>query len=252
MGHAAGTAGRQPRDRFFVTPGAIGAEVIRLDAAQQHQIRRVLRLQAGDRIVVLDGTGDEWVATLQVSGDALYATPIERRPGLPVPGRCVWLYPSALRGDRFAWILQKGTEIGVAGFVPTHFARTLQADYAARTDRYLAIVREAAEQCGRSTLPVVLPPQRFVSLLPAQIDPGSTWLLLDESDHDHSLRVLVARQSATVHLFVGPEGGLTPVERAAAQAHGVVAASLGRNILRVETAAIVAATLALAASADLA
>src|SRR5690348_12045288 len=107
MGHAAAKAGREPRDRFFVKPEAIGPDSIRLDAAQHYQIRRVLRLQDGDQIIVLDGSGDEWIATLHSVGQVLRVVPVARRRGLPAPSRQVWLYASALRGDRFAWLLQK-------------------------------------------------------------------------------------------------------------------------------------------------
>jgi 16S rRNA (uracil1498-N3)-methyltransferase len=211
----------------------------------------VLRLQDGDQIVVLDGTGDELLARLRTSGSELSAVPIERRRGHASPSRQLWLYASALRGDRFAWLLQKGTEIGVAGFVPTRFARTLPADYAARLERYQAIVREAAEQSRSALLPEVAEPRSFTSLLPGAIAPGSLWLLLDEQEAGHSLRDRVADACDTVHLFVGPEGGLTDEERAAAEAHGVATVSLGRRILRAETAALVAATITLAASGDL-
>jgi 16S rRNA (uracil1498-N3)-methyltransferase len=251
MGHVASTAGREPRDRFFVKPEAIGPNFIRLDPAQQHQIRRVLRLRDGDTILVLDGTGDTWVAALHTWGAELGAVPLERRRDPSTLRRRLWLYASALRGDRFAWLLQKGTEIGVAGFVPTRFARTLQADYAARMDRYQTIVREAAEQARSAWLPEVAPPRSFGSLLPDTTSEGSLWLLLDEQEESQSLRQQVSEPCAAVHLFIGPEGGLTDEERALARAHGLATVSLGRRILRAETAALIAATITLAASGDL-
>jgi 16S rRNA (uracil1498-N3)-methyltransferase len=211
----------------------------------------VLRLRDGDTILVLDGSGDLWVAALRTSGAEVRAVPLERRRDPAIPRRRLWLYASALRGDRFVWLLQKGTEIGVTGFVPTRFARTLQADYNARLDRYQTIVREAAEQARSAWLPEVSAPRGFHSLLPGAIDAGSSWLLLDEQEESQSLRAQVSDPYETIHLFVGPEGGLTDDERAAARAHGLVSVSLGRRILRVETAALIAATIALAASGDL-
>jgi 16S rRNA (uracil1498-N3)-methyltransferase len=251
MGHAAAKADHEPRDRFFVKPEAIGPDAIQLDPAQHYQIRRVLRLQDGDQILVLDGSGDEWIATLRTLGRELRVIPVAQRHGLPAPRTQVRLYASALRGDRFAWLLQKGTELGVAGFVPTRYARTLQADYAARMDRYQAVVREAAEQCGSAMLPEVAEPRSFLSLLPTTITPGSLWLLLDEQEKRRGLGARVAGAFANVHLFVGPEGGLTEAEREAARAHGVTSVGLGRRIFRAETAALLAAALTLAASGDL-
>jgi 16S rRNA (uracil1498-N3)-methyltransferase len=118
-------------------------------------------------------------------------------------------------------------------------------------DRYQAVVREAAEQCGSAVLPEVAEPRSFLSLLPTTITPNSLWLLLDEQEKRHGLGASVAGTFANVHLFVGPEGGLTEAEREAARAHGVTSVSLGRRIFRAETAALLAAALTLAASGDL-
>jgi 16S rRNA (uracil1498-N3)-methyltransferase len=135
--------------------------------------------------------------------------------------------------------------------VPLRFRYTQQADYANRLDRYRAVVREAAEQCGRSVLPIVLPAQTYAAALKEQTD--APRLLLDEREHDRSLREAIAEIGAlrTIHLFVGPEGGLHPDEREQARVLGMQTVGLGRRILRSETAGVVAATLVLAAAGDL-
>ena len=292
--------------RFFVAAGAVTAAGVAFSAEQQQQIRRVLRLREGERVIACPGDGTELIVILRVAGQAVSGEIDAVRSGLPEPRRPVWLYQSALRGDRFTWLLQKGTEIGVAGFVPVRYRYTQVADYATKLGRYLAVVREAAEQCGRSTLPAVLPALQFEAAL-ASTPPGSLRLLLDEDERAASLvdalaeqhqadsnlaadesndsphpvavsgtsmpsapgtavpvalpfdrsRRLVDRsrrpmlQSVPLCLFVGPEGGLHPDERALALAAGVAPVSLGGRVLRSETAGLVAATLALAASGDL-
>lgn len=248
--------------RFFLPEGAVGAGTVAFTAEQQQQIRKVLRLRDGDRVIACPGDGTELIVILRLAGSTVSGAIDAVRPGLPEPSRPVWLYQSALRGDRFTWLLQKGTEIGVAGFVPVRYRYTQPADYATKLGRYLAVVREAAEQCGRSILPAVLPAAPFESAL-ASTAAGSLCLLLDEAERARSLVDVLtsarddvpagtaAAAPLPVCLFVGPEGGLHPDERGLALARGVAPVSLGSRILRSETAGLVAATLALAASGDL-
>ena len=288
-----------PAHRFFVSEGAVSAGGITFSAAQQQQIRKVLRLRDGDRVIVCPGDRTELFVLLHVAGQAVSGEIEAMREGLAEPRRPVWLYQSALRGERFTWLLQKGTEIGVAAFVPVRYRYTQPADYATKLGRYLAVVREAAEQCGRSSLPTVLPALQFEAAL-ASTPPGSLRLLLDEDERAQSLLAALSQQyqadsylasdgsehspqpsagsgafvppasgtavpvalpfdrssrpvaqPAPLCLFIGPEGGLHPDERALALAAGVAPVSLGGRVLRSETAGLVAATLALAASGDL-
>lgn len=238
--------------RFFVPAGAVTTTGVEFSAEQQQQIRKVLRLGEGDRVIACPGDGTELVVILRVAGHAVSGEIDTVRSGLPEPSRPVWLYQSALRGDRFTWLLQKGTEIGIAAFVPVRYRYTQPADYATKLGRYLAVVREAAEQCGRSILPAVLPALQFDAAL-ASTPPGSLRLLLDEDERAVSFAGALAhgRQPHPLCLFVGPEGGLHPDERALALAVRVAPVSLGGRVLRSETAGLVAATLALAASGDL-
>ena len=288
-----------PAHRFFVPAGAVAAAGVEFSAEQQQQIRKVLRLREGARVIACPGDGTELIVILRMAGQAVSGEIEAVRQGLPEPSRPVWLYQSALRGERFTWLLQKGTEIGVARFVPVRYRYTQAADYATKLGRYLAVVREAAEQCGRSILPTVLPALQFEAAL-ASTPPGSVRLLLDEEERAQSLIAALAKQHqedsdleadesddspqpvavsgtsmlsapgiavpvalpfarsrrpmlqpALICLFVGPEGGLHPDERALALAAGVAPVSLGGRVLRSETAGLVAATLALGASGDL-
>lgn len=254
MGNPPGEADLAGLHRFFVAPDAIDADRVRFIPEQAQQIRRVLRLASGERVIVCPGDGREGLAILQVAKDSVSGVVERWLPGNAEPSCAVWLYQSALRGDRFTWLLQKGTEIGVRGFVPVRFRYTQQAEYANRLDRYRAVVREAAEQCGRSMLPAVPAAQGYTDALGAKTEaPSALRLLLDERERTCSLREAITGAGALriVHLFVGPEGGLHPDEREQARAHGLQTVSLGRRILRSETAGVVAATLVLAAAGDL-
>lgn len=259
MGDARSQAGHHALHRFFVAPGAIEGTEARLSVAQWRQIRRVLRLECGDRVVVCDGSGLEYVVA--IGGDASTGGRIvERREGRAEPGCRVHLYQSALRGDHFCWLLQKGTEVGVSAFTPVLFTRTQHADYKGRLDRYRAIVQEAAEQCERSSLPSIEDPLVFSSALTRALSAGpGLGVLLDEREGLLSLqsRLLAwQRNDATgratdVSVFVGPEGGLTEAERSLASESGITPVGLGKRVLRSETAGLVAAVLILAAAGDM-
>ena len=251
MGNPGGQADRLSVHRFFVRPTAVAAERITFEADQSHQIRRVLRMRSGDQVIVCDGTGDEVIAEIRLEGKDAWALPVERRQGRARPRRSVWLYPSALRGDRFTWLLQKITEIGVAGVVPVLYAHTQPADYAARHARHAAIMREAAEQSERAILPELAPPIAFADAL-SQCDPEhEICLLLDEDERACSLKASLGRVAAVVRMFVGPEGGLTDRERELAARKGLTPVSMGSAIMRSETAGMVGVALALGASGDL-
>jgi 16S rRNA (uracil1498-N3)-methyltransferase len=251
MGDSGGAAPRLALPRFFVNPAAVTAERIGFETDQSHHIRRVLRLRTGDRVIVCDGAGDEVRAEIRLEGKDAWAVPIERASGRARPRRAVWLYPSALRGDRFTWLLQKVTEIGVAGVVPVLYAYTQSADYAARQARHTAIMREAAEQSERTILPELRPPTAFAAAL-SQCDPErEICLLLDEKEYTRSLNASLIRVGDVVRLFVGPEGGLSDREREMAVSAGLTLVSAGSAIMRSETAGIVGVALALSASGDL-
>jgi 16S rRNA (uracil1498-N3)-methyltransferase len=251
MGDSGGDPDRLSVPRFFVKPTAATAERVAFEADQSHQIRRVLRMRSGDPIIVCDGTGDEIRAEIRFDGKDVWAIPIERRPGRRPPSRSVWLYPSALRGDRFTWLLQKVTEIGVAGVVPVLYAHTQPADYAARQARHTAVVREAAEQSERTILPELASPTTYAEALSQCAPDREICLLLDERERTRSLNADLTRAGAVVRIFVGPEGGLTDRERALAVSKGLTPVSLGQAILRSETAGMVGVALALSASNDL-
>lgn len=248
MGDTGGRPDGSSYPRFFVAPSAIAEDRITFTSAQQHQLRSVLRQKDGMRVVVCDGSGREIVCELASVRGSFYAMALDYRAGLREPACRVSLFQSALRGDRFTWLLQKGTEIGVSRFVPTIFARTQPSDYAHRMDRYQAIVREAAEQSERPVLPLIQPPTTFSQSL--KLSDGLR-LLLDEHARQTSLRESLAAGSADVSIYVGPEGGIVDAERAEAIAAGIVCVSLGARILRSETAGLVAATIVLAWSNDL-
>jgi 16S rRNA (uracil1498-N3)-methyltransferase len=168
----------------------------------------------------------------------------------------VVLCQGMLKAAKFEVVLQKCTELGVAAFVPLLAERAVAAAEAAseaKRKRWTKIVTEAVEQCGGTRLPQLSAPRPLMHVL-ADLPPGAIALISWEEERATTLRAALheavaraGRMPSEVRLFVGPEGGFSVGEVALAQRHGAIAVTLGPRILRAETAAIVAVTLALEA-----
>lgn len=236
--------------RFFVAPEALATGDVLLADALARRIARVLRLKAGDSVLLFDGSGLEYEVSLEKVGDReVRGRIVDRRPGRPEPRLRLVLYQSLIKGERFDWVLEKGTELGVGAFVPLLCERNVVRPAGARAgriERWRRVVVEAAEQCGRSVVPEVAPVADLETALS-----GATGLriLPWEGERSLSLRALLREESAraevarerSVSVFVGPEGGFTEEEVSTAQRAGVRTVSLGPRILRSETAGIAAA-----------
>jgi 16S rRNA (uracil1498-N3)-methyltransferase len=236
--------------RFFVAPGTLrsGASV-NLDAFA-HQLHVVLRQQPGADLLLLDGSGLEYSATLtalsarQATADVGAAHPCATEPHLQIT-----LYMCSLKGEKFAWVLQKCTELGVVRFVPVVSSRSVVRPAAAldgKAERWRAVIREAAEQARRAILPALDPALDFAAAI---TQAQGLRLLPWEGAAGGAVSAFAPASVTQVSLLIGPEGGLAEDEAAAAQAAGWQVVSLGPRILRAETAAI-AGVAALLAQAD--
>lgn len=245
--------------RFFVDAATIAGDDVLLDGDLAHRLTKVLRLRKGAEIALFDGSGEDAVVRIEGTDDHLVrARVIERREGPPEPRVRLHLYQSITKGERFEWLLEKGTEIGVSRFVPLLAERAVvtTGGEGGRAQRWRRIVVEAAEQCGRSAVPEVGEPTRFadaiasapgVLLLPYEsaggVAPSVQSALTAEIDAFFAL--------GEVSLFIGPEGGFEPAEVAAAASAGATIVTLGERVLRSETAGLVAATLAMQSAGEL-
>lgn len=242
--------------RFFVAPELLkgpvetSARELQLPEKLAHQVRDVLHLGVGEELILLDNTGDEVLAAIVKSGRTGVAVQLlERRAGKPESAVRLVLYQGLLKSARFEWILEKGTELGVATFAPVLCRRSmagLEEAGSAKLQRWQRIIQEAAEQCGRAHLPELWPIRPLSQAL-ATIPQGALALIPWEEERDQGLKTVLTtsqRDSAlkpvTVALFIGPEGGFMVDEIRLAQQHGVQSVSLGTRILRAETAALAA------------
>jgi 16S rRNA (uracil1498-N3)-methyltransferase len=245
--------------RFFVTPDSIVNKTVHFGEVQARQIRHVLRLQPGAEVVVLDNSGREYGVTLtEVTQLRVLGRIEEQRPSTGEPRTRLTLYQSLLPRDKFEWVLQKGTEVGVSVFVPVITQRSLVRDagtIANKRARWERIVLEAAEQSGRGRLPELRLPVPFAEAL-SQASSSHCTLIPWEKAAKGSIGAALGRlpgdlNQPAVALFVGPEGGFSDEEIEQASAAAAIPVTLGRRILRTETAAVVAAALVLYELGDL-
>jgi 16S rRNA (uracil1498-N3)-methyltransferase len=239
--------------RFFVAPEVLDRQPIVLGGEQAHQIRQVLRIRPGEGATLLDNRGWAYEASLvSYDGSDARFEVIRRWVATGEPRTNITLYQAVLKGERFGWALQKGTEVGVIRFVPMICERNVVADMRAvaqKRARWERIIQEAAEQSGRARLPVLAPAQTFESIVRTgslpQTTTGSLRLILWEDERAATLRQILARCNfeggARIEVLVGPEGGFTIAEASLAERAGAQRVTLGPRILRAETAGLVAA-----------
>ena len=269
--------------RFFVDSGAIhGRDVLLEDGELAHQIGTVLRLRPGEKITLLDNSGWQHVVALHTVERGRVAGTVERKElAGGEPRTKLTLYVALMRPERFEWVLQKGTELGVSAFVPLICERSTIADAdelsANKLERWNRIMREAAEQSRRGKLPRLTP----ALFLPAACDQAAqrgTALLLWEGGGVRSLRSVLQHNMGqgdkdmqhlpislspalplspapphpfSVALFSGPEGGFSASEFETALRYDMIAVTLGPRTLRAETAPIVASSAILYEMGDL-
>lgn len=227
-------------DRFFSSqPLAIGEA--RLDGSEAHHLLHVLRAKPGQTVVLFDGSGAEFDATIERSDrTTVFLRVEERREVDREPAICVSLGVAMPKGERQRWLVEKATELGVARLVPLVTERGVAQPAGAALERFRRTVVEAAKQCGRNRLMEIGEPESLETFCKSA--PASALRVLAHPGGVGIQRVLGAAEdrgaSATAWLAVGPEGGFSDAEVERAIALGWQIVDLGRRILRVETAAI--------------
>jgi 16S rRNA (uracil1498-N3)-methyltransferase len=230
--------------RFFVAPdflrqaeGVIAGDLFR-------HLSTVLRLKCGDHLCLADGSGHEAEAIIAAIGkDGIH---VDIGPALPSSSAGdsprITVYQGLPKGEKIDLILQKCTELGVARiviFMATRSVTRLEGDRVGkRVSRWERIVQEAARQSGRDDIPSVVFSESLGEAL--RDNASSLGLLLWEGEEDQGLKEVIGRSDKpdTVSMVIGPEGGLTSEEAAAAVGLGFVPVSLGKRILRTETAGL--------------
>jgi 16S rRNA (uracil1498-N3)-methyltransferase len=224
------------RRRFFVNSLRDGIAELLGDEALH--LTRVLRVEPGQHFEISDN-GSVWLAEVtEARGQRVVFRVLEPLDSPAAPVR-ITLIAAIVKFDRFEWMIEKATELGVERILPMEAARTERGLFDAshkRVERWRKIARESSQQARRVSIPQILASARFAGSLTESADYR---YFLEEAVAPPLLSVTPARRAPSDHvaLMVGPEGGWTDDERQRAAAAGWQAASLGPLVLRAETAA---------------
>jgi len=223
---------------------------ISITADKARYLASVLRCKEGDELVIFNGAGDCFKTEISKAGKKeVIADVLEKFPcNLESPVN-ITLVQSLLKGEKMDLVIQKTTELGVREIVPVITERS-QLRETRKVIRWQKIAEEASRQSGRTIIPVVHEPVSFQDIFTGNDIKG--FIFYEEGD----LRLSDAVSSFILHpsslfIVIGPEGGFTKEEVELAKEKGLVAASLGKRILRAETAAIAAVTLVQYALGDM-
>lgn len=243
--------------RFFVDPGQITGDLIRITGPDVQHISKVLRLKEGAELIVADGTGLEYYGRITSLGkwEVMVSVSQKQQAQSESPVK-VTLLQGIPKGDKMELIIQKCTELGINRIVPVVTKRTVVqlSEEKARTrrQRWQRIAEEAAKQSQRARIPVV---EEVIPLAEALVRYGNQPLLVpwEEEKAQTMKEVLKAQRGkcSQLALLIGPEGGLDPEEVALAKAQQAWAVTLGPRILRTETAGLAALTMILYELGDL-
>ncbi len=232
--------------RFFTEPEAVQGDTILFDAELAHHMGKVLRLAPGEQVTVCTGDGMVYVAELeQFSRDSVTARILETMGNQKETEVQIVLYQGMPKGDKLELIIQKCTELGISAVIPVETGRSIvhldSSKAAKKIDRWQKIAHEASQQSKRVQVPVIGPYLSWKQCLQQlQQDDGLT-IIFWEDEQTQSLKVLLKSQPQKpqkINLIVGPEGGLSEDEVNQLRDLGAVSASLGKRILRTETAGL--------------
>lgn len=232
---------------FVVPPRCLTPPTVSVTGGLLRHLRDSLRLAVGEIILLSDGEHLRYRAEITaISNQALTARILETLARPPRLAPALILGQALLKGERMEWVIQKATELGVQSIVPVQSRRSvvrLKPDrIEAQTSRWQRIALEAAQQSEQWQVPTITRPCPFPPAKARLSEHALTLILVERRDGIDTLGGIVLPHSpaASILVLVGPEGGWTEEEIAAAQAAGCLPITLGRNILRAETAAIVA------------
>jgi 16S rRNA (uracil1498-N3)-methyltransferase len=257
-----------PRRRFYASPDEITGSIVTLSTHETHHLVHVLRMTPGDEAFVTDGCGREYRCTFRrIEGNRAHLDIDETLSDVVESPLQITLAQALAKGEKFDFIIQKATELGVSAIVPlmTRYADVRLDDQQklTRLQRWRRISLEAMKQCGRRKLVEITTPRTLREFI-AECVPPSSGISAVSADNQQELWLFCELGGASVtdalgkmsargrvSALIGPEGGWSDDELDALREGGCRAVNLGPRVLRTETAAIVAITLIQHAIGDL-
>ena len=225
--------------RFYINQ-QIGKEVRIEDKELLHQWQKVFRLKASDRVILFNGGDSEYEGFFKIlaKNEAVIQIDKEREVKNPVNIE-LHIFQSIIKKDNFEFIVEKCTEIGVSAFHPIISERSEKKSL--NIERLNKIAKESAEQSGKTKLPEIFAPESFGKAI-KDFD-GELFVL--DFDGEILSKTISSKENKKIGILIGPEGGWSENERIVFDEMGIKSFSLGEQILRAETAAIVSSALIL-------
>ncbi len=234
--------------RFFIKNEAIEKDSITIYGEDVQHISKVLRLQIGDKIMLCDGEGSDYLAAIESMDKHSVSTVIIDPPASKgEPDVEAVLYQGIPKSTKMDLIIQKCTEMGIKRVVPVFTVRTIvklesEKDERKKVERWTKIAEEAAKQSGRGIIPNIEMPMTFAEALK---DAARLNAVIIPYELEGSLSIKEALRKdkgSSIGFFIGPEGGFETSEIEKAKAAGAVPVTLGSRILRTETAGVAVLT----------
>jgi len=231
--------------RFFVEKIIPGTDVLSITGKEARHILNVLRMKKGETLILMDGKGQLFEATIETLHYKEVKVRITKTiPPLPPSPVKISLAQALIKTHPMDYLIQKVTELGISSIHPFYSERTViqlkSVHLKNKMDRWVEIMKSACKQCGRANLPDLNTPSPFEEIIKNKPDKKALKILLWEDEDKVDLKKLLRFMNPEPHVFaiVGPEGGFTPNEANLAKDAGFHIVSLGKRILRAETAAV--------------
>ncbi len=221
----------------FYAPAALDSPLVRLEGAEAQHLLRVLRLKVGDEVSLFDGKGHEAAAEIAtVSRSAAELRLLSEWVARPRTVPEIILGTAAPKGDRFRWLVEKVTELGVDRLVPLLTERSVVDPGAGKLQKMQQTVIAACKQCGRNSLMQIDPATAWSEFVSTEMT-GRSSFIAHSSERIAGGNPLDTSDGSAIVLAIGPEGGWTDAEIDLAREAGAKVIGLGSFTLRIETAA---------------
>lgn len=228
--------------KFFTEKKYISDETALITGENVKHISKVLRKKEGDILTLCDGEGMDYAVRIEsIAKESITCSILNAYRCEAEAPVFITLYQGMPKGDKTEQVIQKCTELGVSEIVPveTEFSvARIKKDN--KTERYNKIALSAAKQCGRGIVPKVMPPLKFKEAAEQAAASGALNLIPYEREEETSVKkALSGFKGKYINIFIGPEGGFSENEIELAKECGFIPITLGKRILRCETAGMV-------------
>lgn len=224
--------------KFFTKPDSIFQNNIKITGEDVSHISKVLRMSKGDSIIVCDGSGNDYDAQItSISKTEVTAEIIRKYQCTAEPELKITLFQALPKQGKMEYIIQKNVELGITEFVPVYTKRCI-AKPTNKTERWQKIAESAAKQSGRGIIPKVFPTVSFEQAIDLMSKSDLAIMPYECEEKVHLKSLLTSKNAKSISIFIGPEGGFDISEIKYATDNGIKTVTLGKRILRTETASL--------------